>query len=307
MEWLTSLYPAVRRQLFDSIPEYWPALGLIFEPYDTDPVVPEIVLPLASCEAAGGDAGEAIQVAASLFAKVVGLRLLDDLQDQDRPGQLWHSVGPARAWNYAAAAQNLSIMILYNASLPPEVAYRISQLFHQTYLQVGAGQDHHLAGTPDSPETYWQTVELRSGQAYAAACTAGAMVASDDLALIQYCSSFGFHLGCMMQIFNDLESIWKPSGVSDLDQAKLTLPVLVALQSDHPERDELARLVSNREDFERIKEILEAAGARDFMLWLVLSERDQALEALHHLPGARGCLALEAIVTGICGDIDSFS
>ena len=308
MEWLTSLYPAVRQHLFDSIPDYWPELVLVFEPYNSDPVVPEIVLPLASCEAVGGNARDAVPVAASLAAKVVGLRLLDDLQDQDRPGQLWQSVGPARTWNYAAAAQNLTTMILYNSSLPPEVAYRISQLFHQTYLQVGAGQDRHLAGTADSPTAYWESVELRSGQAYAAACTAGAMVAGDNLDLIQACSTFGFHLGCMMQIFNDLESIWKPRGVSDHEQARLTLPVLVALQSDHPDKEELLVLLgSSGGKLERIKEILEAAGARDYMIWLVLQERDKALAALKHLPGSQGVEALEALVTGICGDIDSFA
>ncbi len=306
MDWLKSLYPAVTQVLQDSIPDYWPQLRVILGTTCEQPMVPEAILPLAACQAVNGQAEDAVYVAAALVNTVASMRLLDDLEDQNRPGQLWEQVGPPRAWNYAAAAQFLSFEILNRAPLNPAIIHRISQVLGQAVLRIGAGQDRELSGLTGSIEEYWVTMEMRSGHAYAAACVSGAMVGTEDLTLIEACSTFGYHLGLAMQIFNDMESIWQPDGKSDLEQTKITLPVLYGLHIDHAERDELKSLVATHNlatHADRVRQILENVQTREFLIWAALKEREQALTALSICPDALGREALSSFVTGIFGDI----
>lgn len=307
MDWLTSLYPSVRQTLRDAIPSYWPELDNVLAPLWEEPMTTEAMLPLATCRAVGGDAAAAVPIAAAVNAALVSVRLLDDLEDQDRPGQLSSRVGPARAWNYASAAQFLSFAILNQATLPSPVVHRIGQVFSQAFLSVAAGQDRDLRGPADTIEAYWRTMELRSGQAYAAACASGALAGTSDPELVEACATFGHHLGLTMQIFNDLESIWRPDGRTDLEQARVTLPLLYALRLEHPSSAKLRALLSgdrtaSRAD--RIRELLDALDTRSFLVWAALKEREQAVSALRVCPDSSGKEALTSIITGLFGDVD---
>ena len=94
---------------------------------------------------------------------------------------------------------------------------------------------------------------------------------------------FGLHLGLLQQILDDLEGCFRPAGVGDLRQGKVTLPVLYALTVDHPRRGELDELLRggrlSREP-EQALEIIEAAGAREYVVWAALEERKRARQAL---------------------------
>jgi geranylgeranyl diphosphate synthase type I len=309
MEWLTSLYPPVRQALYAAVPADWPELWSVLEPVWAEPVLPEAILPLAACQAVGGQAGEAVPVAAALVAAVASLRLLDDLSDRDRPGQLWEQIGPARAWNFAAGAQALAFDIVTRAPLPPATVHRLSQVFAQAFVGIAGGQDRALAGAATNLDDYWRTMEMRSGQAYAAACAAGALVGTDAPDLVAACATFGHHLGLAMHVLNDLESIWRPEGQSDLERDRLTLPLLHGLQVTHPAREELAALVRTNQlatAAGRVTTILEAIGTREYLIWTALQQREQALAALRPCPEARGVEALTAFITSLFGDIDQF-
>ncbi|MEE4218639.1 MAG: hypothetical protein V2I48_13580, partial [Xanthomonadales bacterium] len=74
-----------------------------------------------------------------------------------------------------------------------------------------------------------------------------------------------------------------------------------------PERNELVSFVDGGQidsNADRIKEILNGIETRNFLIWAVLKEREQALEALKSCPDAEGREALEAYFTGMLGDID---
>jgi geranylgeranyl diphosphate synthase type I len=309
MQWLSTLYPRVREALHEAVPATWPEFGTVLQSVWDDAILPEAILPLAACRAVGGSARAAVPVAAALVAAVASLRLLDDLGDQDRPGQLWARVGPARAWNYAAAAQALAFDILSRASMPQSVARRLQQVFAQAFVGIAAGQDQALAAAATTLDDYWHTMEMRSGQAYAAACAAGALVGTETPALVAACATFGHHLGLTMHILNDLESIWRPDGRTDLELARVTLPLLHGLQVDHAAREELASLVT-RERLAtaagRITAILDGIGTREFLIWTALREREQAIAALSACPNPAGTEALTAFITSLFGDIDQF-
>src|SRR4030042_2842726 len=112
MDLLKSLYPEVRRVLIDAIPEYWPQLKQVVNMLLGEQLIPETILPLASCDAVGGEARRAIHVSAALTTAATSLRMLDDLEDKDRPEALWNQVGPARTWNYAAALQSMTFSLV---------------------------------------------------------------------------------------------------------------------------------------------------------------------------------------------------
>jgi len=307
MDSLKSLYPEIREVFQNSIPNFWTELKVVLAKLFEEPMIPEAILPLASCQAVDGEAKEAIHVCAALLALGLCLRILDDLEDQDRDGQLWKEVGATRAWNYASAIHILSFEILSKASLEPKIFHKINQSYIDAFFRISVGQDRELVGTTRTVEDYWLTVEMKSSGFVATACATGAMVGTDNPELIQSCGVFGHHLGLALQILNDMESIWQPDGITDLKQGKITLPLLYGLESHHSERDELLSLVTDNEiatHAERIKEILDKIDTKSFLIWAALKEREQALEAIKICPNAEGREVLESYITGMFGDID---
>jgi geranylgeranyl pyrophosphate synthase len=309
MNWLTSLYPEIRSTVEQVLPDSWPELQTLFEGlFDNPPPLLSVaILPIACCRAVGGEARAAVPVSAALIAAEVGLRIADDLEDKDRPGQLWQQLGEGRAWNYASAMQALAFRLLGQADTSPPVFRALNQVFSEAFVEVALGQERDLLGPPQTAEDYWRMIELKTGTAYAAACRAGALIGTSDPALIQACRAFGHHTGLAIQIFNDFESIWLPSGRSDLEQGKLTLPLLYGLSYAHPERPTLEALVQSgglAASAQTVKQILDGIDAKGFMVWAALKEREAALAAADLCPDPEGRAALGAYITGMFGDLD---
>jgi geranylgeranyl pyrophosphate synthase len=307
MDWLKSLYPEICELIGNTAPEYWPGLKQVLRGFTEETVVTEAFLPLACCRAVGGNPRQAIYISASIVVAVASLRIFDDTADQDRPGQLWEHVGPARAWNYGSAIQVMFFDILNRAPLSQELIVKLNRLAINTFLLVGYGQDRDMSSAINTFDDYWLTVEHKNAYAFSFACMAGAMAGTNENHLIGACARFGYHLGLAVQVLNDMDSIWSVSGQSDLQQRKITLPLLYALELDHGERDELRALLANTEDesrWVRIKEILEKIDTRSYLTWVALTERDRALEALAPCPDVEGRSVLESYITGMFDDVD---
>ncbi|HBL57718.1 MAG TPA: polyprenyl synthetase superfamily [Cyanobacteria bacterium UBA8803] len=307
MDYLKYLYPEIRQVIQNSIPNSWPELRFVLGKLLKEPMVSEAILPLASCQAVNGEAKNAIHVCAALLVLGLSLRILDDLEDRDRSGQLWEEVGTARAWNYASGVHILSFEILSKAPLEYQVFHKINQSYIDIFFRTLAGQNRDIARATSTLEDYWLTVEMKSAGFVALACATGAMVGTDNPKLIQACGVFGHHLGLALQILNDMESIWQPDGITDLKQGKITLPLLYGLQYHHPEREELLSIVTANEiaaHAARIKEILDHIDTKSFLIWAALKEREQALKAIKICPNTEGREVLESYITGMFGDID---
>ena len=124
---------------------------------------------------------------------------------------------------------------------------------------------------------------------------------------IEACKKYGYHLGLAIQIFNDMDGIWSPEGIPDLEQGKITLPLLYALQCEHKAKQELYEIVQQNKiaDYsKRIKEILDDVDAKTYLIWEALKQRESGLEAISILPDNEGRQILEAHFTGMFGDID---
>lgn len=308
MDGLRSLYPEVRKILRDSVPDYWPDLGNVLAKLFEEPLIPEAMLPLASCKAVNGNPKDAVHVSAALLAMGMSVRIFDDLFDQDKSEELWEQVGPQRTWNYASVINNISFEIINSAPLHHDIRQKVNQHIIDSIFCLAAGQDRDISGLTRTIDEYWLTAEMKSANVYATACAAGAIVGTDNEELIHACGVFGHHLGLTIQIFNDMESIWLPKGITDLKQGKITLPLLYGLTKDHSEKDELKVLVLSNQiasHSERIKEILDNIETKTFLIWAALKEREQALEAISICPDSEGKEVLQSFITGIFGDIDS--
>ena len=308
LEPIQALLPEVRQYIRRHQPRNWPEMAPVLGPVADRPLGPLGMLPLASCAAVGGDPREAVPVAAAWVVLNLATRILDDVQDKDRVGALWTQVGEARAFNFSGALLALSAHMLASAPWSADTYRAITQAYFDGVLHLAAGQDRDLQGQTRTIEDYWRTIEAKNASVFALACLAGALCGTSDQRLVRACQTYGYHLGLALQLFDDLEGLWEPSGLSDLAVGKITLPVIYGLSVEHVGRDELRELV-RRDDVAhcvgRVKSILDAIHTRDFVVWAALQERDRAVAALAVCPGQAGVTALVGYATAIFAHVDS--
>lgn len=236
MNWLTPLYPIIKDYLLAQIPPQWTQLYQLTDSWFQTEIIPEIIPVVAACKAVGGDPNQTIPLCAALLASAISIRILDDLQDQDKPNALHHVIGSASALNYADTFKTLAFKIIGDLSLKNKAdGSPLYQAFIDGYFTLLAGQERDIQGMSRTWEDCWQTIEMKTGYSYAMATALGAMIGTNHQEWIQICKIYGYHLGLAIQIFNDLEGIWQPVGKSDLHRGKITLPLLYGLECSHPD------------------------------------------------------------------------
>jgi geranylgeranyl diphosphate synthase, type I len=301
IEELRGLLTEVRAYVREHIPAGWPDLAGALGGLVEGPSGPRPLLPLAACAAVGGEAREAVPVAAAWEVAFVAGGILDDLQDQDRAA-MWSILGEARAFNFSAALFAFAPKLLIEAPWPDVRVLALCRSFHEETVQLFAGQDRDLRGETRTLDDYWLTIGTKTANAFAWACGAGALCGSDDPELVRSCRTYGYHLGLALQVFDDFQGLWEPVGTSDLANGKVTLPLLYGLWLEHSRREELRSVVAGGRlaaEEERVREILDGIGARDYLVWVALQERDRAVAALERCPGVAGVTALSAYATTI--------
>ena len=84
---------------------------------------------------------------------------------------------------------------------------------------------------------YFRIIELKTAELFAVACSLGAKVSGKDELVTDALHTYGMHLGCAYQIFDDVvdlfaqeSEIGKTLG-TDLANGKFTLPLLILLES----------------------------------------------------------------------------
>jgi geranylgeranyl pyrophosphate synthase len=307
MTWLTSIQLKVKEYLLSQLPEYWPELSAIATPVVEAAVSPEVIIPVSSCKAVGGDPEKSIEMAAGLMSVLISVRILDDLQDRDKINGLYRTVGNARAFNYSFAFMTLGYKIFDSMECDEKIKNNILQTFDQGSLVTLAGQDRDLQGINKTWEDYWKTAEMKTCYITSSGAAMGAMLGTQDAELINACRLYGYHWGLTLQILNDMDGIWDAAGESDIEKGKVTLPVLYGLTSKHPEKKELQTIVwQNKiiENARRVKEILDHIDTRSYLIWAALEERKKAIEVIQACPDEEGKNALTYFLNGVFGDID---
>ncbi|MDQ2689796.1 MAG: polyprenyl synthetase family protein [Chloroflexota bacterium] len=245
----------------------------------------------------------------------------DDIEDADterrhRP-TLWAIWGVPLAINAGDALFALSRLALYQLledGFSEARVLRLMRIYDETCLALCEGQylDISFERRDDvSVDAYFEMIGKKTAALLGASVQAGAILATDDEAVIEAYRSFGYDMGMAFQMADDVKgSFWaaaesgKPQA-GDVRKRKKTLPVVWALEhASDADRSRLREIYHHPAavavngvaamaaapaplDDDLVAEvlaILERSGAREHARAEARRYRDRALEQLFALP-----------------------
>ncbi|MBI2847498.1 MAG: polyprenyl synthetase family protein [Chloroflexi bacterium] len=257
-------------------------------------------LCLLSCEAVGSDYKCFLPAAASIELLHNFSLIHDDIQDgsverRHRP-TVWWIWGPAQGINAGDGMHTLArlhILKLADAGVPCEKVLRAAALLDTACLRLCEGQflDINYQYRMDvSVDDYFRMVDGKTAALMSCSLEMGAMLGTDDERVVSLMSRCGQMLGLAYQVIDDALGLWGGSGIgkevgSDIRNKKKTLPVIYGLErAEGKDRDVLltfyrGKLVAD-EDVQKVVEILERLGAREFSKEKAESYHRQAIAAI---------------------------
>ena len=225
----------------------------------------------------------------------------DDIEDRDverrHRAALWTVFGVGQAINAGDTLFVLSRLALHRLTdlgFSDRKVLRLMRLYDDTCLALCEGQYLDIrasdSGTGMSVDGYYDMIGRKTAALIAASVEAGALLATDDQAVVDAYRAFGWALGLAFQVNDDVLGIWGQEQVtgkepSDLAKRKQTLPVLYALE--HAAQEDRQRLLElygrpepTADEVAEARSILERSGARDYARAEARRFRDEALAAL---------------------------
>jgi geranylgeranyl diphosphate synthase type I len=291
-------------------------------PADSDPgklIRPRLVL--LACRAVGGDAAQALPLAAAIQLIHDFSLIHDDIEDDSatRRGRptLWHLWGLAQGINAGDGMFVVAHRALYqlrDRGVAAEIVLDVARRFDDTILTICEGQFldlHHEGDLAIDEAAYLAMIARKTAALIGASASLGAMVAGATAPQVAALGEFGLALGIAFQIQDDVLGIWgepadtgKPAA-ADLWRKKLSLPVIIALQHG-PQRDQLAGLLGaatpDAAAVARMLAIIDATDARARCEAAALAQHHRALAALARLDGDPASIAqLRQIADGLLG------
>lgn len=263
-------------------------------------------LPFLACEVAGGDARQALAVAAACRGLHVASKLIDDVEDGDADRLCLGPGASARLVNLATGLYAASILCLTH--LPIALYRDLAPLFHRVILRMVGGQHRELEmGEGRSVDECLTTIGEKAGSFFALGAEAGARCATKDDTVIAALREFGYNAGVVVQLADDLEGFRESGPNGDLANGRRKLPVVYGLSvATDSERRELEHLLGRaREDLEaeaEARRLMSGIGAETYMALQIARHRRRALNALagDHDPHVRLQEWLHALAT--CAD-----
>jgi geranylgeranyl diphosphate synthase type I len=246
----------------------------------------------------------------------------DDIEDGDierrhRP-TLWVIHGVPQAINAGDMLFTLSRKALHRLT---DLGYsdtkvlRLMRLHDNTCQALCEGQylDIWASEQPDpmSVELYFKMIGGKTAALISASVEAGAVLATDDEAVITRYRDFGWALGLAFQLNDDLLGIWGEQAATgkvptDVARHKMTLPVIYAFEhADGADRAALAAIwhtaTPTDEQIAEAVALLEKVGGRDYTRDQARVYRDKALAELDAagVVDAEALEALRGIIVGV--------
>jgi len=225
----------------------------------------------------------------------------DDIEDGDRERRhrpaIWALNGVPQAINTGDMLFSLSRMALHRLTelgFSDAKVLRLMRLYDETCVALCEGQYIDIATSESddmmSVELYFDMIGRKTAALIAGSIEAGAILATDDEAVIARYRAFGWALGIAFQLNDDLLGIWgqAPSTgkePSDVARKKKTLPVIYAFEHAGPaDRARLRELYGKASpsaaDVADIVAVLERLGGRDYTRDEARRYRDEALAEL---------------------------
>jgi len=225
----------------------------------------------------------------------------DDIEDGDRERHhrptVWALHGVPQAINTGDMLFSLSRTALHRLSdlgFSDSKVLRLTRLYDETCVALCEGQfiDIRTSESDElmSVELYFDMIGRKTAALIAASIEAGAILATDDDAIVRRYRAFGWALGLAFQLNDDLLGIWGQEQTTgkeptDLARRKKTLPLIYAFEHAGPDDRERLRALfrdpsPSPQELAEIVGILERTGARDYTRNEARRYRDEALSEL---------------------------
>jgi geranylgeranyl pyrophosphate synthase len=193
-------------------PDFIEAMRLLIpeEGIERDQNVRWAKLPGLCCQAAGGEFQLANEVSAAWLLLHLAGHLIDSVEDGDKVKEIDVIGGPGSAINLANGYFLSAALMLNGLSknpLPPIQTQQIRADFYNTILVMTSGQHQDINGSQLSLKQWWRVAEAKTGSFFSLACRSGARLGSGDLKKIASFGDYGFQLGLMLQIHDDVEEL----------------------------------------------------------------------------------------------------
>ena len=261
---------------------------------------------LLSCEAAGGDWHNALPAAAAIELVHNFSLIHDDIQDGDiqrrHRDTVWHVWGLAQGINAGDSMRGLATLTLLKGATPihsPTKVQEAIEALEWASLEMIEGQYLDITyehNTLIRTNQYLDMISRKTGALIECSFYLGALLATNEVAIIQSLKRLGRQLGLVFQIRDDYLGVWgneqrlgKPIA-SDINRKKMCLPVVYALQSAKgKDRETLHSIYNNckpstTREVEEVLRILEKVKAKDYCQTVAQEQCDKVyieLDALH--------------------------
>jgi geranylgeranyl diphosphate synthase type II len=246
------------------------------------------VLCLASCRLHGGDPTDALPAAVALELFHSAFLVHDDIEDGStrRRGlpTLHQALGTARAINVGDALSALAVVSLAKGGRcwPAEVAGAVSIEFAHLLQRTTEGQATELAWIAedryDLDDGDYLTLIREKTCWYSTVhpLRIGALIGSRGRADLDRLNDFGFYLGAVFQIHDDLENLragpdYGKDALGDVLEGKRTLPLLHLLRTASPsDRRSALRVIGPHgsgapaERAATVRELMDRYGSIDY-------------------------------------------
>lgn len=250
---------------------------------------PWILLPLIACESLTGSPEKALPLCSSLQFFMAAGDVFDDVEDNDTPLSLSNRYGTAITNNVATTLLVLgekAIARLKEKKVDDSKIVLIMDIINSYYLKACIGQNLDLSHGNKldiSEKDYLDILSLKSASQIECACYTGALLATDNMELLDLFKQFGYNLGMMLQITNDIAGIVNKK---DIINKKITLPVIFALsQADKSMYNQLEQYYRDQPGYnisaELISDMLSNSGALHYAAIKMESYRLLAIEAVN--------------------------
>jgi geranylgeranyl pyrophosphate synthase len=240
--------------------------------------------PGVACRAVGGTEETALPAAAAIFCSVAGIRLVDDILDDDPRGD-YRVLGAGQAANLALAFQAAGHLLLDDSATPPELRRALQASFAELSLATCVGQALDTREIRSEAE-YWHVVEGKTPPLFGEALRMGALLGGAPAVVSEELAGLGRILGRFIQVSDDITDALGTPARADWRRRSNNLPMLYAMTAPHPDREEflcISLAVDDAEALAAAQKILLRSGAVSYCILKCLDFSRQASDLLTRL------------------------